>query len=180
MSGSPHRWCDVVVTARQGWWSSCLCRSRYGRLMPPQQSLLEEQLSYYRAVAADYAARKIDVPGHAELVAAIETFRPAGHVLELACGPGTWTELLARTAVSVTAIDAAPEMLAFAQARVGSAAAHVQFIEADVFAWRPERRYDAVCFGFWISHVPDERFGAFWQLVDQALSPGGRVFSTLR
>jgi hypothetical protein len=30
--------------------------------------------------------------------------------------------------------------------------------------------------GFWLSHVPLERFGAFWSLVDECLAPGGRVF----
>jgi hypothetical protein len=29
-------------------------------------------------------------------------------------------------------------------------------------AWRPDRRYDVVFFGFWLSHVPLERFAAFW------------------
>ena len=40
----------------------------------------------------------------------------------------------------------------------------------------PDRRYDAVFFGFWISHVPEERFASFWSLVAEALDPGGRVF----
>jgi hypothetical protein len=47
---------------------------------------------------------------------------------------------------------------------------------ADLFAWRPDRRYDAVFFGFWLSHVPLERFGAFWAVVDECLAPDGRVF----
>ena len=143
--------------------------------MGAQPSALAEQLAYYRAVAAEYSARSFDAPGRDELLAAIESFRPTGDVLELACGPGTWTELLARSAASVTAIDAAPEMLACARARVGAAPA-VRLVEADVFSWRPDRRYDVVGFGFWISHVPDERFESFWALVDEALSPDGQVF----
>ena len=27
----------------------------------------------------------------------------------------------------------------------------MEFVEADLFTWRPTRRYDAVFFGFWIS-----------------------------
>ena len=49
-------------------------------------------------------------------------------------------------------------------------------MEADLFSWRPDRRYDAVFFGFWISHVPPDRFEVFWSLVDDALAPGGEVF----
>ena len=133
-----------------------------------------EQLAYYRAVAEEYHEHAIDVPGKAELAAAIEAFTPDGDVLELACGSGVWTERLARTATTVTAIDGAPEMLALARARVESPAVH--FAQADLFTWRADRRYDAVFFGFWISHVPAERFETFWSLVADALKPGGRVF----
>jgi hypothetical protein len=33
-----------------------------------------------------------------------------------------------------------------------------------------------VFFAFWLSHVPRERFSAFWQLVSRCLRRGGRVF----
>jgi len=55
--------------------------------------------------------------GGDEVLAALETFRPEGHVLELACGPGMWTEVLLHHASEVTAVDAAPEMLARAHTR---------------------------------------------------------------
>jgi ubiquinone/menaquinone biosynthesis C-methylase UbiE len=134
-----------------------------------------EQLAYYRAVASEYESHTIDVPGRDELLSAIDSFRPTGHVLELACGSGIWTERLLRSATTVTAVDGAPEMLALAQTRVGSVAS-VQFVEANLFSWKPDRRYDAVFFGFWISHVPEEKFALFWTLVAEALEPGGRVF----
>jgi hypothetical protein len=51
----------------------------------------------------------LSIPGGGgpEVTAALDIFRPAGNVLELACGPGMWTELLLRDATSVTAVDAA-------------------------------------------------------------------------
>src|SRR5262245_43875266 len=84
----------------------------------PEQTdpLLLEQIAYYRAAAAEY---KVDADAARELAAALDAFRPAGRVLELACGPGAWTALLLRHATHVTAVDAAPEMLARAKARVG-------------------------------------------------------------
>jgi demethylmenaquinone methyltransferase/2-methoxy-6-polyprenyl-1,4-benzoquinol methylase len=135
-----------------------------------QTDLLAEQLAYYRAVAVEY---KVDADAARELAAALDAFRPTGHVLELACGPGAWTELLLRHGTSVTAVDAAPEMLARAKARVG--ADNVRFIQADLFTWMPDRRYDFVFFGFWLSHVPLDRFESFWSLVADALEPTGRV-----
>jgi demethylmenaquinone methyltransferase/2-methoxy-6-polyprenyl-1,4-benzoquinol methylase len=133
--------------------------------------LLAEQIAYYRAIAMDYS---VDVEAARALAAALEAYRPAGHVLELACGPGAWTELLLRSATSVTAIDAAPEMLARAKARVG--VKPVRFIHADLFHWVPSQRYDFVFFGFWLSHVPPERFEPFWSMVADCLTPAGRVF----
>ena len=95
-------------------------------------------------------------------------------MLELACGPGTWTTRLLEQAASVTAVDASPEMLAIARERTRGS--EVRFLQADLFSWRPDRRYGVVFFGFWLSHVPLERFDAFWDLVADCLTDDGRVF----
>ncbi len=136
--------------------------------------LLSEQRAYYRTLAPDYLDQVLDLAGGDELAAALDAFQPRGSVLELACGPGTWTAQLLRHASDVTAVDASPEMLALAAGRVGRE--RVRFIQADLFTWRPDRRYDAVVAGFWLSHVPAERFAAFWSLVADCLTPAGRVF----
>jgi SAM-dependent methyltransferase len=136
--------------------------------------LLAEQIAYYRAIAPEYEDHAIPGSGEDELIAALEAFRPTGDVLELACGSGAWTERLLHHAKSVTAVDAAPEMLDRAKTRVGEG--RVRFIQADLFAWTPDRRYDVVFFSSWISHVPPDRFDAFWSLVANCLRPSGRVF----
>ena len=138
--------------------------------------LLAEQVAYYRAVAREYHDHALPFSGGDELTAALDAFRPAGDVLELACGPGTWTTQLLRHATTLTAVDSSPEMLAIAAARVGEDARRVRFVHADLFDWTPDRRYDVVFFGFWLSHVPLERFDAFWAIVADCLKPGGRVF----
>jgi SAM-dependent methyltransferase len=136
--------------------------------------LLDEQLAYYRALAEDYLNQGLDLPDGGEMTQALDAFQPTGSVLELACGPGVWTGQLLRYAADVTAVDASPEMLAIAAARIGTE--RVRFIQADLFTWRPDRRYDVVFIGFWLSHVPAERFESFWSLVADCLKPGGRVF----
>jgi SAM-dependent methyltransferase len=136
--------------------------------------LLDEQVTYYRSLAADYLNQGLDLPGGDELTEALEAFHPAGSVLELACGPGVWTSQLLRHAADVTAVDASPEMLAIAATRVGSD--RVRFVQADLFTWVPDRRYDVVFIGFWLSHVPLERFESFWSLVADCLREDGRVF----
>jgi demethylmenaquinone methyltransferase/2-methoxy-6-polyprenyl-1,4-benzoquinol methylase len=136
--------------------------------------LLDEQAAYYRALAADYLDQGLDLPGGNEVTYAIDAFQPSGSVLELACGPGVWTSQLLRYATDVTAVDASPEMLAIAAARLGSD--RVRFLQADLFTWKPDRHYDVVFAGFWLSHVPAERFASFWSLVADCLKPAGRVF----
>ena len=136
--------------------------------------LLCEQLAYYRALAGDYLNQGLDLPGGNEMTEALDAFLPAGSVLELACGPGVWTGQLLRYAADVTAVDASPEMLAIAATRVGRE--RVCFIQADLFTWKPDRRYDVVFIGFWLSHVPAEHFESFWSLVADCLKPQGRVF----
>ena len=133
------------------------------------QPLLAEQVAYYRAHAPDYDDNYLGK----DWDHSIEELPITGDVLELACGTGHWTRLLAARACSVTAVDAAPEALALARQRVRGSP--VEFIQADVFAWQPPRRYDTVFFAFWLTHVPPARFAAFWSLVAMALAPGGRV-----
>ena len=142
--------------------------------------LLEEQLAYYRARAPEYLDTAFPDLGDETLEAVwreigqvLDDFAPTGDVLELACGPGTWTPELLRHARTLTAVDGSPEMLRLAAGKVP--AESVRFIEADLFRWRPDRRYDVVFFGFWLSHVPLERFERFWSLVADCLAPDGRV-----
>ncbi len=137
--------------------------------------LLAEQVAYYRARAPEYDAGALAFSGGDEVVVALDAFQPTGDVLELACGTGAWTARLLHHADSVTAVDFSPEMIELAGRRVGNDP-RVRFVVADLFTWRPDRAYDVVFFGFWISHVPMERFDAFWEFVEGCLEPWGRVF----
>lgn len=161
---------------------------------PHDDSIIEDQVAYYRARAAEYDERllelnrymslggSVDAPsedphGDREIASALEQLNrllPVGHALELACGTGWWTQWLARSASLVTAVDAAPEMLALNRERV--AQSNVRYEQADLFSWRPHEQYDLVFFAFWLSHVPEDRFEAFWRLVEEALAPHGRFF----
>ncbi|WP_406350859.1 class I SAM-dependent methyltransferase [Streptomyces sp. NBC_00658] len=136
-------------------------------------ALLAEQIAYYRARAFEYDRIYAERADLRELMAALDGLPVAGDVLELACGTGQWTGSLASQARSVTAVDSAPEVLGIARERAGSP--KVEFVQADVFTWRPERRYDTVFFAFWLSHVPASRFGDFWATVAAALAPDGRA-----
>lgn len=152
---------------------------------------MEEQIAYYRRMAVtgqyDRAYARVGRYDRGDEVRdrwcdeldevrrRLRRFAPAGDVVELACGSGMWTrELAASAATSITAVDAAPEMLLLNRRRVGDA--RVEYVLADVFSWTPARRFDCAVFGLWLSHVPPERFAGFWERLRDWLAPGGRVF----
>lgn len=153
--------------------------------------ILHEQIDYYRARAGEYdewwfrtgrydRGPEFNTQWHTE-TAAVETAagswlaarRPA-RVLELACGTGLFTRLIAPRVAELTAVDASPEVIAINRARVE--ARNVEYVQADLFAWRPSGQYDAVFFSFWLSHVPEERFAPFWELVAACLVLGGAAY----
>jgi demethylmenaquinone methyltransferase/2-methoxy-6-polyprenyl-1,4-benzoquinol methylase len=152
--------------------------------------LLAEQRDYYRARAPEYddwwqrRGRHDRGPEHtrawrAEIAMADErlgALGPLGAVLELAAGTGNWTRRLAPRATRVTAVDSSPETLAINTAELGHLAPRVDHVVADLFGYRPPTRFDLVFMGFWLTHVPDDRFDSFWAMVGSALRPGGRMF----
>jgi SAM-dependent methyltransferase len=145
--------------------------------------LLENQKRYYAERAPEYddwwyrrgryavdaeteRAWRDDI---AEVEGVLERFGVHGAVVDLAAGTGNWTRKLAQLADRVVALDASPEALA-----LNTAPAEQRVV--DLFAWKPDEQFDLCFFSFWLSHVPEERFDAFWSTVRAALKPGGRVF----
>lgn len=135
------------------------------------EALVREQIAYYRAHAGGYDRPYTEREDLKRLSAAADDLPIAGDVLELACGTGQWTGTLAARARSVTAVDVAEETLDIARARVSSP--NVRFVQADLFTWKPPRRYDTVFFAFWLSHIPPSRLPGFWNNVAAALAPRG-------
>jgi demethylmenaquinone methyltransferase/2-methoxy-6-polyprenyl-1,4-benzoquinol methylase len=113
-----------------------------------------------------------------EVKAAFDAAGLGGDIVELAPGTGNWTEPLARIAEHVTALDASPAMMEINRKRltVAGLADRVTFREVDLFAWQPDRAYDAAFMGFFLSHVPDERIDDFLRTVVSAVRPGGVIF----
>lgn len=128
---------------------------------------------------------------------ALHKLGPVDSALELACGTGIWTEELAQVTRHVTALDGSPEVLELNRLRLAAAerrsptrradapperarsetgAPQVTHLQADLFAWEPDREFDLVVFCFWLSHVPDECLDAFLEKVRRATCPGGRFF----
>jgi len=158
---------------------------------PADSELLDEQIAYYRARAPEYdawwfrsgrfdrgeannAAWRAETAEVEHAVDALLARHPFANVLELACGTGLFTRRLAPCVAHVTAVDASPEVIAINRDRV--AAANVEYVQADVFAFEPAARYDLVFMSFWLSHVPHARFDAFFAMVRRAFAPHGFAY----
>jgi demethylmenaquinone methyltransferase/2-methoxy-6-polyprenyl-1,4-benzoquinol methylase len=152
------------------------------------ERLLAEQIRYYDDRAPEYEdlwfrrgrhdrGRGFNERWFAETAiveAAADAFDATGMVLELACGSGLWTRRLAPRARRLVAVDSSPTMLALNRERFGGP--NVEYVQADVFDWEPGERFDAIFTGFFVSHIPPERFARFWGRVATWLTPEGRVF----
>jgi len=114
---------------------------------------------------ADLARMRNDIPA---------LFKGA-RVLEIACGTGYWTPLIAAQAQSVTALDFNEETLAIARSKTYPGN-NVSFRQADAYAL-PDfgGRFSGCYAGFWWSHIPLARLDAFLEGVHRRLEPGATV-----
>lgn len=139
-----------------------------------RDQLVESQLDYYRARAAEYDATFVPYMEPA-LSATLECLRAGnirGDILEIASGTGYWTRFLVELGTWVTALDGSAEMIQVAKQR---GLDRVKFQQADLFGWTPHRKWDSVFFAHWLAHVPDDRFDDFWAAVRRAVRPDSTV-----
>src|SRR5688572_15610657 len=96
-------------------------------------------------------------------------------VLEIACGTGYWTPLIAEQADSVVALDYNEETLAIARSKKYPRS-NVQFQQGDAYAlpaW--PRKFSACYAGFWWSHIPLGRIDEFLRHLAAKLEAGAIV-----
>ena len=132
---------------------------------------------YYAARAAEYD-RVYDKPERQPDLRAIERWLlqvlGGKRLLEIACGTGYWTRVLAPVVPGLLALDAAQETLRIAQSRVQDR--HVDFVQGDAYRLPvTPRAFEGAFAGFWFSHIPQRRVREFLQGLHATLAPGARV-----
>lgn len=92
-------------------------------------------------------------------------------VIDLGCGPGNSTELLARRFADarVEAVDSSPDMIEKAKKRLPDAT----FGLADIATWRPAQPYDVIFANAVMQWLPDH--AALFPRLVSALTPGGAL-----
>ena len=97
-------------------------------------------------------------------------------VLEVACGTGFWTEIVAKAAAHVVAVDASEKMLAVARKRKNRSA-NVEYVHGDAYSLEEiSGRFDAGLANFWLSHVPKSRINEFLSNFHNRLERPALVF----
>jgi demethylmenaquinone methyltransferase/2-methoxy-6-polyprenyl-1,4-benzoquinol methylase len=134
--------------------------------------------SYYAQRAEEYdrifekPERQADLRALRSFV--LETFTNR-HILEVACGTGHWTQVLARSAASVTATDLNDEVLEIARAKP-IRGDNVTFQREDAYALpRFPQPFTAGFAGFWWSHVPKARLRSFLTGLHRTFAPGATM-----
>ena len=139
---------------------------------------MDKLASYYAQRAAEYERIYAKPERQADLAALRQRMRGlfAGRkVLELACGTGYWTEVIAPVATQVTAIDVNEEVLQIARGK-RYPENRVTFMQGDCYA-PPDsgRSHDALFAGFWWSHVPLGRMDDFLAAATRSVAPGALI-----
>ncbi|WP_131787078.1 class I SAM-dependent methyltransferase [Protofrankia symbiont of Coriaria ruscifolia] len=136
--------------------------------------LIDEQQRFYSAKAEEYVSwiRDYMDPVRPYIDKLVRASPLAGSILELAPGTGYWTETLSGLAHDVTVVDGSHEMLDIVARRN---LPNVTPVQADLFTWQPDRKWDFVFFVHWLAHVPAAKLPGFWDMLDHALKPGGKV-----
>jgi SAM-dependent methyltransferase len=140
----------------------------------------DEMLTYYRHRAPEYEqiyyrdnpARRQEIREEEDRLRKLVTSKS---VLELACGTGYWTRVMAETASSITAMDISPEMVEEARKKEYGIPVNIQV--ADMYKQQFEPgQYDVIALGFWFSHHPRHRFNELFDLLECPLKPGGAIW----
>jgi len=137
---------------------------------------MDKLAAYYAQRASEYERfyhrpdRMAELTALKRRVAQLTTGR---RVLELACGTGFWTNVMAPVAAEVSAYDLNQEVLDIAATKENLPAGKVTLAIGD--AYRPPdlgRRHDALFAGFWWSHVLRQDLDGFLRSAVRAVAPG--------
>jgi len=139
---------------------------------------MEPIVEYYAKRAAEYERiyakpeRQADLTTLRKRIGAMFKGRK---VLELACGTGYWTEVIAAQAEHVTALDINEEVLEIARTK-RVPAGRVEFTKGSAYDIPGfGRRHDALFAGFWWSHVPLAEMDSFLEKTARAVAPGALI-----
>jgi SAM-dependent methyltransferase len=142
--------------------------------------VLKDMERYYaeRATWYDASMRYDDPAVHERLAPIIDyvrQFAEGKDILEIACGPGFWTQVIASTAKSIVAVDLNDETLGEARKK-SFPPGKVTFLTANAYDLSTvPGKFTAGFNHDWFSHVPNSKAQAFLASFHSRLGKGARV-----
>ncbi|WP_345886390.1 class I SAM-dependent methyltransferase [Shewanella algae] len=107
------------------------------------QRMLENHLSQEH----DWASRKLAVIER-QVDWLCSQLAPGAKVLDLGCGPGFYTQLLAKRGFCCTGVDFSPASIAYAQQQAQAAGLDIDYQLLDVRSYRPTKKFDFIMMTF--------------------------------
>ncbi|MCB1367043.1 MAG: class I SAM-dependent methyltransferase [Rhodobacteraceae bacterium] len=134
-----------------------------------------ETIAVYDARAAEYADMTEPEERNTALAAFIAALPAGGAVLDLGCGPGHASAVMADAGLQVSATDASAEMVALAARHPGVTARRMTFDEITGRAV-----YDGIWANFSLLHAPRTDMPRYLAALHAALKPGGLLHIGLK
>lgn len=105
--------------------------------------MLENHLSQEH----DWASRKLAVIER-QVDWLCSQLAPGAQVLDLGCGPGFYTQLLAKRGFCCTGVDFSPASITYAQQQAQTAGLDIDYQLLDVRSYRPTKKFDFIMMTF--------------------------------
>ena len=147
----------------------------YGEKIPwndPEFS--ERMLGYHLAQDSDWASRRAEfIERHVDWIAG-QLPAPGARVLDLACGPGFYTQILAGLGHHCVGVDFSPASIDYAKKRAAESGLKINYVQRDIRQYASSELFDCVMFVFGEFNVfsePDAR--AILLNASAMLKPGG-------
>jgi len=146
------------------------------------RQLIRDMKAYYTARVPwheqymSYGSEKNLETTRAPIIAAIEPYVKGKRILDIACGTGNYTQVFARRARSILAIDGLPEPLEVARSKEYEG--EISFRVHDAYRLDDlDETFEVVLATHWLSHVPYGLMDEFLAAVVRRLEPGGVLVS---
>jgi 2-polyprenyl-3-methyl-5-hydroxy-6-metoxy-1,4-benzoquinol methylase len=78
------------------------------------------------------------------LVQAMKERKQPGKALDIGCGAGVFSVYMAKAGYQVSGLDFIPKALELASSLAKENDVHVKWVQADLFNWNPETKYDII------------------------------------
>jgi SAM-dependent methyltransferase len=131
----------------------------------------------------DKAKRPEDLPWHCDeppgLLEEVATNAAKGaKALDVGCGAGVFSVYLAKRGYNVTAIDFIPKALQFAKQRAAAANVKINWVQADVLAWKAPQTFDLVLDSGCLHNIPQGELDQYKEQLLAWTKPGSDYILT--